>query len=129
MSQPPTSSALARSPSSTTPPASGPSTAPERYAPAPYRPSRIWAWLYQRFFRFIQVDPQWERTVREAAARGVVVYVARSVSFLDFLALDFLAKKYALPLIEWCNDVGLMVLEPFGRGSRRMRMKLSLIHI
>ena len=127
MSQPPTSSALARSPSSIP----APNAAPERYAPEPYRPSRIWAWLYQRFFRFIQADPQWERTVREAAARGVVVYVARSVSFLEFLALDFLtkssaAKEYALPLIEWCNDVGLMVLEPFGRGSRRMRMKRAL---
>lgn len=122
MSQPPTSSALARAPSSIAPPRAD----QERYAPAPYRPGRIWAWLYQRFFRFIHVDPQWEKTVREAVARGVVVYVARSVSFLEFLALDFLTKKHGLPLIEWCNDVGMMVLEPFGRGSRRMRLRRTL---
>lgn len=134
MSQPPSSTALARAPERSGrsepaaragPPSADPS-GDDRYVPAPYRPSRIWAWLYERFFRFIHVDPQWEKTVLEAAAKGVVVYVARSVSFLDFLALDFLTKKHGLPRIEWCNDVGLMVLEPFGRGSRRLRLRRTL---
>lgn len=106
-----------------------PSSAPalrkraESYVPTVYQPSRLWTAIFARLFRYIQVDPAWEKTVRDAAARGLVVYVARSLSFLDFLALDFLTKRHGLPLIQFCNDLGMSIVEPFGRGSRRLRAR------
>jgi glycerol-3-phosphate O-acyltransferase len=96
------------------------------YEPVVYRPSKLWTWLYDRFFRHIQVDEKWKRTVREAAQRGLVVYVGRSLSFLDFLALDYLTKKHDLPRIQFCNDLGMSIVEPFGRGSRRMRLRRQI---
>ena len=80
-------------------------------------------WLYRRFFRHIEVDESWSAEVRAAAAKGVVVYVARSISFLDFLCLDFLVKRFSLPLVRFVNDLGLWILEPFGRGERRLRFR------
>lgn len=95
----------------------------DRYQPVVYQPSRLWAWLYDRFFRHIRRDETWERTVREQAERGVLVYVARSLSFLDFLALDYLTKQHGLPLVRFTNDLGMSIVEPFGRGSRRLRLR------
>lgn len=91
--------------------------------PAPYAPNAILRWLYRRFFAHIRVDENWSRGVREAASRGVVVYVMRSLSFLDFLCLDFLLKKFGLPLVRFVNDLGLWILEPFGKGERRLSLR------
>src|SRR5215470_1759441 len=81
-----------------------------------YEPNRALAWLYHRFFEHIEVDDAWARAVREADARGTVVYVLRNLSFVDFFALDYLTKKYDLPQVRFANDLGLWVLEPMGRG-------------
>jgi len=81
-----------------------------------YEPNPILAYLYRRFFERIQVDEAWVAVVREAASRGSVVYVLRNLSFLDFLALDHLTKRYGLPRIRFANDLGLWVLEPLGKG-------------
>ncbi len=91
--------------------------------PAPYTPNAVLRWLYRRFFAHIRVDENWSRGVREAASEGVVVYVMRSLSFLDFLCLDFLLKKFGLPLIRFVNDLGLWILEPFGKGGRRLSLR------
>ena len=82
----------------------------------PYEPNPALAYLAKRFFDHIKVDESWAGAVREAAARGSVVYVLRSQSFIDFLALDHLTKRFALPEIRFAQDLGLWVLEPFGRG-------------
>jgi glycerol-3-phosphate O-acyltransferase len=94
--------------------------------PAPYAPNAILRWLYRRFFAHIRVDENWSRGVREAASRGVVVYVMRSLSFLDFLCLDFLLKKFGLPLVRFVNDLGLWILEPFGKGERRLSLRRQI---
>ncbi|MBX3222580.1 MAG: 1-acyl-sn-glycerol-3-phosphate acyltransferase [Labilithrix sp.] len=77
-----------------------------------YEPNPALAWIYSRFFEHIEVDEAWARQVREAEARGTVVYVLRNLSFVDFLALDYLTKKEALPRVRFANDLGLWVLEP-----------------
>lgn len=77
-----------------------------------YEPNPALAWIYQRFFEHIEVDQAWTRQVREAEKRGTVVYVLRNLSFVDFLALDFLTKREALPRVRFANDLGLWVLEP-----------------
>jgi glycerol-3-phosphate O-acyltransferase len=84
-----------------------------------YEPNPILAWLYHRFFENIEVDEAWVSAVREADARGTVVYALRNVSFVDFFALDYLTKRYMLPQVRFANDLGLWVLEPMGRGWLR----------
>src|SRR5271165_2814305 len=81
-----------------------------------YEPNALLAWVYDRFFESIEVDEAWTRAVREADARGTVVYVLRNLSFVDFLALDYLTKRHHLPQIRFANDLGLWLLEPMGRG-------------
>ncbi|MBS2019440.1 MAG: 1-acyl-sn-glycerol-3-phosphate acyltransferase [Deltaproteobacteria bacterium] len=81
-----------------------------------YAPNPALAWVYNRFFEHIEVDERWAAHVREADARGTVLYVLRNLSFVDFLALDYLTKKLRLPQVRFANDLGLWVLEPMGRG-------------
>ena len=100
-----------------------PSLAPEA---KPYEPNAILRWVYRRFFSHIRVDESWSGAVRESARQGVVVYVMRSISFLDFLCLDFLVKRFGLPLVRFVNDLGLWILEPFGKGGRRLRLKRQI---
>ncbi|QQR88548.1 MAG: 1-acyl-sn-glycerol-3-phosphate acyltransferase [Myxococcales bacterium] len=69
------------------------------------------------------MDERWSGSVSDAAARGLVVYVMRSISWLDFLCLDFLLKRYGLPLVHFANDLGLWILEPFGKGERRLSLR------
>ena len=95
-------------------------------APAPYAPNAILRWLYRRFFSRIVVDERWSTHVREASDKGVVVYVMRSLSFLDFLCLDFLVKRFGLPLVRFANDLGLWIMEPFGKGGRRLSLRRQI---
>jgi glycerol-3-phosphate O-acyltransferase len=81
-----------------------------------YQPNPALAWIYRRFFEHIEVDQTWAAEVRAADGRGTVLYVLRNLSFVDFLALDYLTKKLALPQVRFANDMGLWVLEPLGRG-------------
>ncbi len=81
-----------------------------------YEPNSLLAWVYQRFFEHIVVDDAWAAKVGEADKRGTVVYVLRNLSFVDFLALDYLTKRLHLPQVRFANDLGLWVLEPMGRG-------------
>jgi len=92
----------------------------------PYRPNAFLRWVYRRFFAHIRVDESWSTKVRESARRGVVVYVMRSISLLDFLCLDFLVKRFGLPLVRFVNDLGLWILEPFGKGDRRLRLRRQI---
>jgi glycerol-3-phosphate O-acyltransferase len=74
------------------------------------------AWVYERLFRAIEVDDSWARSVRDAQARGTVVYVLRNLSVVDFFALDYLTKRYHLPEIRFTNDLGLSMFDPMGGG-------------
>jgi len=95
----------------------------ETYRPQVYEPSPFWRSIYRSYFSHIQVGERWEADIRAAADRGQVVYVGRSLSWLDFLALDWLTKEHGLPLVRFTNDVGLSVIEPFGRGERRLKLE------
>jgi glycerol-3-phosphate O-acyltransferase len=81
-----------------------------------YTPNPILRALYQRFFDKIQVDEAWVREVRALSERGSVVYVLRSLNFIDFFALDYLTKRYGLPQVRFVNDLGLWILNPMGKG-------------
>jgi len=107
-------------------PDDAPAARSEEARAKPYEPNAILRWLYARFFSHISVDERWSGAVRQAADRGVVVYVMRSISVLDFLCLDFLLKRFALPVVRFVNDLGLWILEPFGKGERRLRLRRQI---
>jgi len=86
--------------------------------PPRYEPNAILRWVYRRFFDAIEVDPVWVETARAAALEGTVVYALRNLSLLDFLALDHLTKRFGLPQVRFANNLGLWILEPFGKGMR-----------
>jgi glycerol-3-phosphate O-acyltransferase len=83
-----------------------------------YDPNSVLQAAYRRFFEHIEIDEAWLRIVREAAERGPVVYVLRNLSFLDFVALDYITKTHGLPEVRFANDLGLWLLEPFGETWR-----------
>ncbi|MBK8997283.1 MAG: 1-acyl-sn-glycerol-3-phosphate acyltransferase [Myxococcales bacterium] len=89
---------------------------PKRELTQPYEPNPALRALYRRFFDRIQVDESWVDDVRRLADRGSVVYVLRNLNFIDFLALDHLTKRFALPQVRFANDLGLWILNPMGKG-------------
>lgn len=93
---------------------------------ATYEPNGILRWIYRRFFSHLTVDEKWSDAVRDASTRGVVVYVMRSLSVLDFLCLDWLLKQLGLPFVRFVNNLGLWILEPFGKGERRLSLRRQL---
>ncbi|MCS6899310.1 MAG: 1-acyl-sn-glycerol-3-phosphate acyltransferase [Myxococcales bacterium] len=76
----------------------------------------VLAYLDRRVFEHIQANEAWLRSVREAAARGAVVYVLRNESLVDVLALEHLVRRHHLPPIRFAQDTNLGLLEPLGRG-------------
>jgi glycerol-3-phosphate O-acyltransferase len=54
--------------------------------------------------------------VQALSERGSIVYVLRSLNFIDFFALDYLTKRYHLPQVRFVNDLGLWILNPMGKG-------------
>ena len=95
-----------------------------------YEPNPALAWIYQRFFEHIEVDQAWAKQVREAESRGTVIYVLRNLSFVDFLALDYLTKKERLPRVRFANDLGLLS-EEYDTVARRLtgNFPQALTHI
>lgn len=81
-----------------------------------YEPNPALGWIYGRFFEHITIDEAWAARIREAASKGIVIYALRNLSFVDFLALDYLTKRFHLPRVRFANDLGLFLLEPMGRG-------------
>jgi glycerol-3-phosphate O-acyltransferase len=92
----------------------------ENELPPPYRPNALLAALSERLFSHIQVDPGWAAQVKELAARGSVLYVLPNLNWVDFLALDYLTKRFGLPTIRYVNDLGLWLLNPEGPTVRGM---------
>ncbi|MEM9694107.1 MAG: 1-acyl-sn-glycerol-3-phosphate acyltransferase, partial [Myxococcota bacterium] len=72
--------------------------------------------LLARAFRHLEIDEAWAEAARHAAARGPVVYVLRSTSLLDFLALDHLVDRFELPPLGFVNGLHHPLA---GQGPRR----------
>jgi glycerol-3-phosphate O-acyltransferase len=88
-----------------------------RELPKPYEPNPVLRALYERFFANIRVDEAWARGAQDLAREGTLVHVLGTLNIVDFLALDHLSKRFALPPIRFVNDLGLWVLNPaMGRG-------------
>lgn len=93
----------------------------------PYVPNFALRALYRRAFEGIQVEDGWAAQMRELSQDSAVLYVLPNLNWLDFLALDYLTKKYELPPLRYANDLGLWVLNPQGpnvSGGGLMNMLL-----
>ncbi|MGF1465351.1 MAG: 1-acyl-sn-glycerol-3-phosphate acyltransferase [Sandaracinaceae bacterium] len=88
---------------------------PREEEPGPLSARR---WLTERLVAQLHVDDRWSRQVRDAAADGVVIYVLRTVSIADFVALDRLTQRFGLPRIRFVNDLGLDAVSALGLGAR-----------
>ena len=84
----------------------------------PYEPNAVLRALYARWFDHIRVDKAWAENVREMAIDRTVIYVLRNLSFVDYLALDHVTKRYQLPRIRFANDMGVWLFDPFNPGGR-----------
>ncbi len=54
---------------------------------------------------YVRVDDVWVKKVREAAARGSLVFVLRNRSLIDFLCLRGVCKKYGLPEVSFVTGL------------------------
>ncbi|HXS19387.1 MAG TPA: hypothetical protein VN764_19450, partial [Polyangiaceae bacterium] len=88
------------------------------HASHPYVPHFALRKLYRRVFEHIQVEEGWAEQVRQLSTRGTVLYVLPNLNWLDFLALDYLTKRHALPPLLFANDLGLWLLNPDGPNQR-----------
>ena len=79
-----------------------------------YRSSMVgrFSWLLERFFAFTftRIKPDLEHlpAVRKAADDGLIVYVMRNRSVLDYLFFNWYFARYGLPLSHFANGVNTL---------------------
>jgi glycerol-3-phosphate O-acyltransferase len=79
------------------------------------RPGPVLRWFFGRFFREIAFPDEGAEKIRRAAERGTVVYVCRTLSYIDYLYFSYAFLKYALPLSRFANGVKTLLMQPVGR--------------
>ena len=83
-----------------------------------YRSAMVprFSWLVNLFFSltFPRIKPDMDHiaAVRKAASRGLVVYVMRSRSVLDYLFFNWYCLRYDLPLTRFANGVNMLWWQP-----------------
>ena len=79
-----------------------------------YRSSMVgrFTWLLERFFAFTftRIKPDLEHlpAVRKAATNGLIVYVMRNRSVLDYVFFNWYFARYGLPLARFGNGVNTL---------------------
>jgi glycerol-3-phosphate O-acyltransferase len=87
------------------------------------RPGPVLRWFFGRFFKEIAFPPEGAEKIRRAAAEGTVVYVVKTLSYIDYLYFSYAFLKYALPLSRFANGVKTLMMQPLGkilRGALRL---------
>jgi glycerol-3-phosphate O-acyltransferase len=79
------------------------------------RPGAILRWFFGRFFREIAFPAAGAERIRRAAERGTVVYVCKTLSYIDYLYFSYAFLKWGLPLSRFANGVKTLMLQPLGR--------------
>jgi len=82
------------------------------------RPGSVLRWFFTRFFREIAFPPEVRERIQRAAAYGQVVYVCRSLSYVDYLYFTFVFLAHGLPLSRFANGVKTILMQPLGRILR-----------
>ena len=79
------------------------------------RPGPVLRWFFGRFFREIAFPEEGAEKIRRAAERGTVVYVCKTLSYIDYLYFSYAFLKYGLPLSRFANGVKTLLMQPIGR--------------
>ncbi len=79
------------------------------------RPGPVLRWFFGRFFREIAFPEEGAEKIRRAAERGTVVYVCKTLSYIDYLYFSYAFLKYALPLSRFANGVKTLLMQPIGK--------------
>jgi glycerol-3-phosphate O-acyltransferase len=75
-----------------------------------------WLVLVQAFLaRYVRVDQEWIRKVRDASAKGHIVFVMRNRSLIDFICLRSLCHKYDLPPVSFVSGLTPLFYLPLWR--------------
>src|SRR5260370_39135916 len=82
------------------------------------RPGPVLRWFFGRFFKEIAFPVEVADKIRRAAERGTVVYVCRTLSYIDYLYFSYAFLKYALPLSRFANGVRTLMMQPIGKVLR-----------
>lgn len=61
--------------------------------------------LADRFLRHVQVGDDWADEARAAARRGPIVFVVRTSSLVDYLALEHIVRRLDLPPIGYASEI------------------------
>ena len=83
-----------------------------------YRSAMVprFTWLVDLFFSltFTRIKPDLDhlQSVRKAAADGLVVYIMRNRSVLDYLFFNWYCLRYELPLTHFANGVNMLWWNP-----------------
>jgi glycerol-3-phosphate O-acyltransferase len=87
------------------------------------RPGPVLRWFFGRFFREIDFPAEAADKIRRAGEKGTVVYVCKTLSYIDYLYFSYAFLKYALPLSRFANGVRTLMMQPIGkvlRGALRL---------
>jgi glycerol-3-phosphate O-acyltransferase len=79
------------------------------------RPGPVLRWFFGRFFKEIAFPQEGADKIRRAAERGTVVYVCKTLSYIDYLYFSYAFLKYALPLSRFANGVKTLMMQPLGK--------------
>ncbi len=83
----------------------------------------LWWAVFAVFFRKLKLaEPSGER-VRQASSKGPVVYVMRTRSLVDYLALNEVLRRRRLPLAEYGTGVSMTAWMPTFAGIKMMWQK------
>lgn len=96
------------------------------------RPGPILRWFFARFFRHITFPDTVAERVRQAALKGQVVYVCRTLSYIEYLYFTFAFLAHGLPLSRFANGVKTLLMQPLGRilrGALRLWRSRRTSHV
>jgi glycerol-3-phosphate O-acyltransferase len=82
------------------------------------RPGPVLRWLVSRFFNEIAFPDELAAQLRAAAARGQLVYVFRTLSYLDYLYFAFAFLRLGLPLARFANGLTTILFATVGQIRR-----------
>ena len=82
------------------------------------RPGPVLRWVFTRFFREITFPPELAQRIAKASETGQVIYVCRTLSYIDYLYFTFAFLAAGLPLSRFANGVKTLLLQPLGRIVR-----------
>src|SRR5262245_47573688 len=82
------------------------------------RPGPVLRWVVDRFFREIAFPDELAETLRAASHQGQLVYVFRTLSYLDYLYFAFAFLRLGLPLARFANGITTLLFATLGQILR-----------